>query len=372
MSSFGEQNLGLEFFGGEALASTDLDQLLVLACEHVTKGLDVSHAKVLEYLPDERQLLIRAGVGWEDNVVGVARLGADLDSPAGYALQTGQPTIANDLPTEQRFRVPEVLAHHGVRSAVNVIIKHGDSVFGVLEADSSEPRAFDERDVHFLQGYANILAMSVSHSIIARDNEQLSTRLEIMQNELRHRTKNNNQMLISMINLEKQHQKMLAVRQVLDDVGGRINILNAIDDLIIASDEGGKIDLGRYVLSIVNNIFALDAERAQKIRLDADTSTITVDTRRAQAVAIIVNEFLTNSFKYAFQEDKGEIAVKLEQLEHNARLTLSDDGPGISENSEKGVGLRLIDAMADVLDGNSRWDSNHGTKFELEFPIDTE
>ena len=49
-----------------------------------------SSSRCCEYLPDEKRLLVRAGVGWGEGVVGQARIGADLESPAGYALQTGR------------------------------------------------------------------------------------------------------------------------------------------------------------------------------------------------------------------------------------------------------------------------------------------
>ena len=54
-------------------------------------------------------LLVRAGVGWQAGVVGVATVGADLASPAGFALRTGKPVISNHLENEERFRTPEIL-----------------------------------------------------------------------------------------------------------------------------------------------------------------------------------------------------------------------------------------------------------------------
>jgi len=52
---------------------------------------------VLEYVPEEKRLVVRAGFGWPPGVVGVASVGADLASPAGFALRTGKPIISNHL-----------------------------------------------------------------------------------------------------------------------------------------------------------------------------------------------------------------------------------------------------------------------------------
>jgi hypothetical protein len=90
---------------------------------HITaEGLKAEYCKVLEYIPAEKRLLVRAGVGWEEGIVGSATVGADRESPSGYALRTGKPVISNHLENEQRFRTPELLAEHGVRRAMNVIL----------------------------------------------------------------------------------------------------------------------------------------------------------------------------------------------------------------------------------------------------------
>ena len=75
------------------------------------EGLRSELSKVLEYLPTENRFLVRAGVGWGPGIVGVATVGADLASPAGYALRTGKPVISNHLENEERFRMPEILAN---------------------------------------------------------------------------------------------------------------------------------------------------------------------------------------------------------------------------------------------------------------------
>jgi GAF domain-containing protein len=97
-------------------------------------------------------IVVRAGVGWGEGVVGAARVGADLESPAGYALRTGKPVISNHLENEQRFRTPDLLVKHGIRRAMNVILQGDRSPFGVLEVDSKSEGEFGDHDIAFLQG----------------------------------------------------------------------------------------------------------------------------------------------------------------------------------------------------------------------------
>lgn len=126
-------------FGRRALAGGNADTLFAEATRMAAVGMAVRFCKVLEYLPDENRFLVRAGVGWHEGVVGHAKLGAELSSPAGYALHTGKPVISNRLHDEDRFETPELLLEHGVRRALDVILLGDGQPYGVLEVDSEIP-----------------------------------------------------------------------------------------------------------------------------------------------------------------------------------------------------------------------------------------
>lgn len=167
-------------FGRFALKNDTLQAILDEACRLAADGLEVGFAKVLEPLPMENALLLRAGIGWRPGLVGHARIGADLESPAGYAFKTGEPVISNHLSEEKRFRTPKLMADHGVKRAVNVIIQGEGAPFGVLEADSRDPGAFNPHDIHFLQALANTLGVAI-------DKEAAHSRIEELGHELAQR-----------------------------------------------------------------------------------------------------------------------------------------------------------------------------------------
>ncbi len=144
-----------------ALQGPKFTDLLNQTARLTADGLDAEYCKVLEYLPAENRLLVRAGVGWHEGVVGQASVGADLASPGGFALRTGKPVISNHLENEERFRTPELLVEHGIRRAMNVILQGDGLPFGVLEVDSRSEGEFSEHDIAFLQGAANILGMAI-------------------------------------------------------------------------------------------------------------------------------------------------------------------------------------------------------------------
>ena len=138
----------------------------------------------------QNRLLVRAEVGWHEGIVGVATVGADLESPSGFALRTGKPVISNHLENEQRFRTPELLVEHGIRRAMNVILQGDGSPYGVLEVDSRSEGEFAEHDIAFLQGAANILGMAIERQRYERQLKIALDRHQVLLKEISHRVKN--------------------------------------------------------------------------------------------------------------------------------------------------------------------------------------
>ena len=151
-------------FGRIAMQTRDLRKILQHATELCASGLQAPFAKVLEYEPDEKRLMVRAGVGWPPGTIDIVSLAADIGSPAGFAYRTGESVISNHLEAETRFRIPRLLADHGVRRAINVLIEkggEGKAFFGVLEVDSADPGQFDQDDANFLAGFAGLLGVAI-------------------------------------------------------------------------------------------------------------------------------------------------------------------------------------------------------------------
>lgn len=142
----------LSELGVIALQNPPFQELLDRTAALTADGLQADYSKVMQYLPQEKRLLVRAGVGWPPGIVGEASVGADLASPAGFALRTRKPVISNHLENEERFRTPELLLQHGVRRAMNVILQGDGAPFGVLEVDSRSEGEFIAHDLAFPAG----------------------------------------------------------------------------------------------------------------------------------------------------------------------------------------------------------------------------
>ncbi|HJV96070.1 MAG TPA: diguanylate cyclase, partial [Albitalea sp.] len=122
-------------FGQKALADTPLDDLLAQAAQVAAQGLDVELCAVLQLGPDGRSLLLKAGLGWQDEWMG-RRVEAD-PGPS------------------------ELLASHAVTEAIDVPIRGVGGPYGVLGVYSRAPRHFTQENVDFLQSVANTLATAM-------------------------------------------------------------------------------------------------------------------------------------------------------------------------------------------------------------------
>ena len=151
----------LAVLGAVALQGGEPDHLFQEAARLVALGLETRFCKLLEFLPAENQFLVCAGVGWREGVVGHAKFGAGSASPAGFAMQTGEPVVSDHLAAESRFRTPQLLIDHGIKQAINVVVRSGETAFGVLEADSQHAGEFEREDLAFMQAAANLLGVAV-------------------------------------------------------------------------------------------------------------------------------------------------------------------------------------------------------------------
>lgn len=144
-----------------ALAGYPSVSLLDQAAALIARTLDVEYSKVLELLPDGQELLLRAGVGWKEGLVGRATVPAGADSQAGFTLLADEPVIVEDLRAETRFRPPALLHEHAVLSGMSVVISTSDGPYGVLGAHTGQRRRFTRDEANFLQAVANVLGATI-------------------------------------------------------------------------------------------------------------------------------------------------------------------------------------------------------------------
>ena len=359
--------------GVKALQGASFDELLSETARLTAIGLDVEFCKVLEYIPSNNRLLVRAGVGWDVGVVGVASVGADLESPAGFALRTGKPVISNHLEHEERFRTSDLLKQHGIRRAMNVILQGDGKPFGVLEADSRSDAEFLEHDLAFLQGAANILGMAIERERHERNLTAALDRHKFLLKEINHRVKNSLAIVSSMLNLQARDIANPELTEHLNEAAYRIAAIGKAHDQLSYNSNIERMDIGQYIKDICND---LDRSVAHCNVVADAVDGIIVKTDKAISIALIVNELITNAAKYAYNNDAGgTIWIKVSPHDQDTfSITVRDEGVGLPIDFDlhkaKGLGMRIITAFSKQVNATVKVHSlQPGAEFVLSIPL---
>jgi two-component sensor histidine kinase len=354
-----------------ALKGTPFSDLLQHTARLTAEGLQAEFCKVLEFLPDQNRLLVRAGVGWGPGVVGSATVGADLESPAGYALHTGRPVISNHLENEERFRTPELLVEYGVRRAMNVILQGEGAPFGVLEADSRSEGEFSEQDITFLQGAANLLGMAIERQRMERDLRGALDRQQMLLREVNHRVNNSLQIVGSMLHLQGKVTTNPDVQHQLREASSRITAIARAHQRLYRTDEFTTLDLGAYISDVCADL--CEATPDCEIHVAAPEHVV-LTTDRAITVALLINELVTNAAKYAYPTGDCRTWVSVTREADAITLSVRDEGVGLpagfDPGKSSGLGMRLVSAFAKQLGGALDVKARQpGTEFLVHFPL---
>ena len=356
-----------------ALQRTSFAEMLNSTARMTAEGLDAEYCKVMEYIPADNRLLVRAGVGWDEGVVGQATVGADLASPAGYALRTGKPVISNHLENEERFRTPELLVEHGIRRAMNVILQGDGAPFGVLEVDSRSEGEFGEHDITFLQGAANILGMAIEQQQYERKLQAALDRHQILLKEVNHRVKNSLQVVSSMLHLQSNTVGDSVLSERLMEASNRILAVARAYNRLAYNADYENIDLVAYLREVVSDLES--AVAPCKIQFDAPED-IQFAADRAILVALIINELVLNAGRHAYP-DCPDGTIRLQLIRHNQQavsIAVSDEGVGLPIGFDpaltKRLGTRIVQALAGQLGAKlTKQESKVGTHYVLVVPL---
>src|ERR1700712_2486269 len=362
-------------FGRSALQTRDIAQILQRATELCAEGLETRFAKVLEYMPDDKRLLVRAGVGWAPGTVGHVSLGIDMESPAGYAFHTSQIVISNHLQEKTRFRTPRLFSDHGIKRAINVLIARGGEghlPFGILEVDSPDAGQFDLADADFLTGFAGLLGIAIERQqadaklVVALEHQALLTR------EMSHRVKNSLASVVGLLRVQARNASSEDVRNALQEASLRVSTIADVHDHLWRSGRVGFVELRDFMSELCKRLSG--TMDGHTLRCQADDMFIAAD--QAVPLGILINELVTNAKKYAYPNGSGDISVSACEIEGRLRVEVSDQGVGLPEGFDisqprASLGFRIITGLVSQMQGELEVGKTNkkGASFVVDLPI---
>lgn len=349
--------------GRSALTGIDFQKLMNEAADLMTSNLGVEYSSVLELLPDG-SVLLQAGRGWNEGLVGRAVAQSTSATPAAVVLRTLTPILVEDFETDARFPDASYLREHGVVSSLNVPLYGHNRPFGVLGAHTTRPRRFTAEDVHFVQSVANVLSAAIERKWHEqRQRDQQFSRAEQM-------------MAIGQVAAGVAHE----LRNPLTSIKGlvQVNLREAekrgfpAEDLAVIDHEIRRmertlqtfLDFARppqpnrqrmRLDSVVERVLALVAGRAKKqhasIRFSPPHAPTWVEADQDQLQQLLLNLVL-NALDAMPQGGAIEIELRSPQGGF-VELHIRDTGPGIAphilpkvfetfvSSKETGMGLGL-------------------------------
>ena len=315
----------------------------------------------------------------------------DLGILDGMALHQSWEQVQARKETEQPLFLPFLLVTS--RQDVGLITRHLWKTVDELILTPIELPELHARVEILLRARKSSIALKQSNDELINANrkvsqnnielEDLNTKLqasldekEVLLREVHHRVKNNLQVLIYLIDMQSETIKAPEVIHALGDLQGRTRAMSLVHEKLYQSENLAQIDFGEYLTDLTSNLsHALVGDRGILLRVDAKNIFLNVNI--AIPCGMIVNELVTNAFKYAFPEDKGmeeecEIRIKFSFQDDEYVLTVSDNGVGLPPELDwrttDSLGLKLVNIWASYqLGGSIEVNTSNGTAFTIRF-----
>jgi len=225
----------------------------------------------------------------------------------------------------------------------------------------------DEGDVLDAIGAGvNMLGEELKSSTLSlREKEQLLR-------ELHHRVKNNLQIISSLLNLQTENTQDEKFLALIRESRNRIKSMALVHEMLYATADLSSIKLKDYIKTLCESIYLSYRRPDMKINFHIeirDEAQFEID--KMIHLGLILNEIISNSLKYAFDTDKGNITIALQEKDNKHTLSIKDDGKGLPVNFDKKtdghLGMQLIFLLTEQINGRADLESKTGTSYTLNF-----
>lgn len=212
----------------------------------------------------------------------------------------------------------------------------------------------------------NILINENSNKIEAQFNHN-----EILLKELHHRVKNNLQVMYSLLNLQKRRNQDKDTIETLSSIQNRIQTMALVHQNLYTSGDFEMVEIANYIKTLANHLEAIYKVDKKKIKIifDIDESLkLAIET--VVAIGLIINEAVSNSFKYAFQDiQNGKLFIKIKNEINETEIIIQDNGIGLGEipKKENSLGMKLIKLMCLQLKATHSIEKTNGVTHYIKF-----
>ncbi|MEZ5197252.1 MAG: sensor histidine kinase [Bacteroidales bacterium] len=205
-----------------------------------------------------------------------------------------------------------------------------------------------------------------------RKTKAAKTKIEMLQREIHHRVKNNLSIIKRLVEVTQETIKDAKGRSSLNGLSNRIASMAQVHAQLYQKEDITHVDFKQYVNALCENIKLSFHRENLEIKLNIE-SGLDISFNKAIPLGLIVNELLTNAFKYASNgSDVVKIAVEIKETADKLTLSISDNGPGFSDGFKiqniESYGLKLVNGLVQQLNGQIELANNNGANVNIEIP----
>ncbi|MEP1151225.1 MAG: histidine kinase dimerization/phosphoacceptor domain -containing protein [Balneola sp.] len=192
--------------------------------------------------------------------------------------------------------------------------------------------------------------------------------------EIHHRVKNNLAIVSGLLQLQMNEVQDEKVTRAFEQSINRIISIAMVHELMYKSPDLSSININSYLEMLIPAISTSLSDESSKINFDIDIEEIKLNITEAIPIGLLLNELITNSFKYAFNgNNEGSITIKLSETEKRITIHYEDDGKGFENNKDfntpKNLGLNLVHTQLQQLEAEYEVDTDSKFRLEFTFPI---
>ncbi len=229
------------------------------------------------------------------------------------------------------------------------------------------------------QYYSYNKKLNISNKKLEETNLQLSKRVkerEVLLKEIHHRVKNNLQMVISLLNLQINTEKNEELNKLLQISQDRINAISIVHEQLYKSETLESININEYLTDLINNIAGVSNPKTQNTSIDINIENAIVGISKTIPIGLIINELISNSLKYAFNNNvSGIININGFKKHKKYIIIYRDNGKGMPTNfkiyKSNSLGFKLIDGLINQIDGIFEIKRpEKGTEFKIQFEVE--
>ncbi|MBD3345153.1 MAG: PAS domain S-box protein [Chitinivibrionales bacterium] len=241
-----------------------------------------------------------------------------------------------------------------------------------------KPHYFTGRRIEY-EGRSCLIGMGIDVSKRKQAEEELKASLQeknTLLQELYHRTKNNMQVISALLELQAASSNNEDVERIIRESQFRMQTMALAHEKLYKSKELSRIDMEPYLIDLTRFLMTIYDISPEKVgvRFKVDNIKLLIDL--AIPCGLIINELLSNSFKYAFPGDReGRIYIEMHREEKTIQLSVSDNGTGLPHGFDitksETLGIQLVYQIVEhQLHGSVSAKSNGGLRWHIRFRED--